>query len=141
MTKKFYSTSELMKTFSVGRNTLRLYEEKGLLTGMKRTDSQYRQYSAEHLRDLQFILEAKKSGFSLVEIKSLLDLFKSNQKLTCGSVSQEVSEKVSEVEEQIKVLKQKKAFLMQFLDTCKSTSPNSKCDVITSGFNKKACCG
>lgn len=130
-----------MKTFSIGRNALRLYEEKGLLTGMKRTESQYRQYSADHIRDLQFILEAKKSGFSLVEIKGLLDLFKSNQKLTCGSVSKEVSEKVSAVDEEIKILNQKKSFLLQFLDTCKSTSPNSKCDVIASGFNKNACCG
>ncbi len=129
-----------MKTFDLGRNTLRLYEEKGLLTGLKRTDAKYRQYSSEHLRDLKFILEAKNNGFSLAEIKSLLDLFKRNQKLTCGSVSEEIVEKISEIKTQVQILNQKKEFLGQFLETCKSKGSTNTCDVIAIGFSKKACC-
>lgn len=138
--KKIFSTSDLMKTFELGRNTLRLYEEKGLLTCLKRSDAKYRQYSPEHIRDLKFILEAKNNGFSLAEIKSLLDLFKRQQKLTCGSVSEEIVQKISEIKTQVEILNQKKDFLGQFLQTCQSKGSSNTCDVISTGFSKKACC-
>ena len=138
--KKSFTTADLMKTFSIGRNTLRLYEEMGLLIGMKRTEAKYRQYNSEHLDDLKFTLEAKKVGFTLAEIKTLLDVIRKDKKVTCGSIAEEIAEKVKEIDEQVSVLQQKKQFLGQFLETCKSNNPENKCDVVGAGFNKKACC-
>ncbi len=84
--KQKYSTADLMKTFDLGRNALRLYEEMGLLTGMGRTDSGYREFTTQHMEDLKFILEAKKVGFTLNEIKDLLEVVRSQNKMTCGTV-------------------------------------------------------
>ncbi|MGE0632980.1 MAG: MerR family transcriptional regulator [Pseudobdellovibrionaceae bacterium] len=139
-TKKSFSTADLMKTFAIGRNTLRLYEEMGLLVGMKRTEAKYRQYGSEHFDDLKFTLEAKKVGFTLSEIKTLLDVLRKDKKVTCGSIAEEITGKVKEIDEQVSILKQKKQFLGQFLETCKSNNPANKCDVIGAGFDKKACC-
>lgn len=107
-----YSTSEVMKATGAGRNTLRLYEEMGLLVGMARTDSGYRKFDDQHLRDLNFIQDAKSAGFTLAEIKHLLDIFRSENQVTCGTVSNEVAGKLDEIDEQIKILESKKRFLL-----------------------------
>lgn len=137
---EIYSTADLMKTFDLGRNTLRLYEEMGLLTGMNRTESGYREFKARHFEDLKFILEAKKVGFTLNEIKELLEVIRAQKKMTCGTVSAEISEKVDEINEQLRIFQAKKAFLKDFLQTCGSKKKESECDVMAAGFSKKACC-
>ena len=137
---KAYSTSELLKNFNLGRNTLRLYEEMGLLSEMRRTDAGYREYSNQNIEELKFILEAKTVGFTLNEIKSLLDLRRSNSQITCGAISSEVTEKVSEIDSQLSLLLAKKEFLVDFLGTCGTQQTDAKCEVVEVGFKKKACC-
>ncbi|MBL7546243.1 MAG: MerR family DNA-binding protein [Bdellovibrionaceae bacterium] len=129
-----------MARFGIGRNTLRLYEEMGLLSGMKRTIAGYREYTEQHLRNLKFILAAKEVGFTLNEIKELLSVFAAQRKMTCGTVSEGISQKVQEAEEQIAALQKKKEFLNQFLSTCGSKKPDTICEVVDSGFQKQACC-
>lgn len=129
-----------MKTFDLGRNTLRLYEEMGLLVGLSRTDSGYRKFTTRHFADLKFILEAKKVGFALNEIKGLLEVIRTQNKMTCGAVSLEISDKVEEIETLIQTLNAKKNFLSDFLSLCSSKSKDSECDVLSAGFSKKACC-
>lgn len=138
--EKTYSTAELMKTFSLGRNTLRLYEEMGLLHGMTRTESGYRQFKSRHIEDLKFILEAKKVGFTLNEVKALLEVVRNNAKMTCGTVALQMTEKVQEIDEQLKILQAKKDFLSDFLQTCDSNNKDAACDVVNVGFKTSACC-
>ena len=135
-----FSTADLMKTFKIGRNTLRLYEEMGLLVGMARTESGYREFTNFHLKDLKFILNAKQIGFTLNEIKELLDVVRAEQKMTCGNLSSDIQDKVTDVEAQIKTLEAKKTFLSNFLKTCGSKSKDSECNVISAGFTQSACC-
>ncbi len=137
---KTYSTADLMKTFDLGRNTLRLYEEMGLLTGLTRTDSGYREFKTHHLEELRFILEAKKVNFTLHEIKDLLEIFRTEKKMTCGTISSEIVEKVEVIDQQMSELKAKKVFLSDFLKTCESKNKESQCNVVAVGFSKSACC-
>ena len=60
--------------------------------------------------------------------------------MTCGSVSQEISKKIQEVENEISILNKKKEFLNQFLSTCGSKNPETTCDIVEAGFKDKACC-
>lgn len=135
-----YSTADVMKSFDLGRNTLRLYEEMGLLVDLSRTDSGYREFKFHHLEDLKFILEAKKVGFTLNEIKELLEVVRVQKKMTCGTVSSEISTKIDEIEEQMRTIQAKKHFLADFLKTCSSKNKESECDVMSVGFSKSACC-
>lgn len=135
------STSELMKTFNVGRNTLRLYESKGLLKSPKRTEAGYRKYDQQDVEDLKFILEAKKVGFTLIEISELLTMMRSQEQITCGEVSTEISAKTRQIDIEIKTLLAKKGFLNNFLKVCSSNESSNPCDVKQSGFTVNSCCG
>lgn len=57
----------------VGVETIRFYQRKGLLKTPTR-DSGIRRYEKEDVRRLQFIKQAQAAGFTLQEIKELLEL-------------------------------------------------------------------
>jgi len=68
-----YSITELCKEFEVTPRTLRFYEQKGLLSPARRGWT--RLFSYRDRARLKLILRGKKVGFSLEEIKELLDLY------------------------------------------------------------------
>ncbi len=57
----------------VGVETIRFYQSKGLLDQPTR-ESGIRRYGSEDLRRLRFIKQAQTAGFTLQEIKELLEL-------------------------------------------------------------------
>lgn len=57
----------------VGVETIRFYQRKGLLEQPTR-ESGIRRYGSEDLRRLRFIRQAQAAGFTLQEIKELLEL-------------------------------------------------------------------
>ena len=67
-----YSIRELADTFGVTSRTLRFYEQKGLLNPRRRGST--RLYSAADRARLILILRGKRVGFTLDEIKEMLDL-------------------------------------------------------------------
>jgi MerR family mercuric resistance operon transcriptional regulator len=63
----------LAEAGGVGVETIRFYQRKGLLdtsTG----DSGIRRYGSDYVRRLRFIRQAQAAGFTLEQIKELLDL-------------------------------------------------------------------
>lgn len=65
---------EIAEFFGISRKAIRLYEKKGILKPVE-VDPQngYRYYSAAQVQQLNALLELKSLGFSLEEIKSVLD--------------------------------------------------------------------
>lgn len=57
----------------VGVETVRFYQRKGLL-GTPTRESGIRRYGSDDVRRLRFIRQAQAAGFTLGEIKELLDL-------------------------------------------------------------------
>ena len=68
-----YSITELCREFDVTPRTLRFYDQKGLLHPDRRGWT--RLFSYRDRARLQLILRGKKVGFSLEEIKEMLDLY------------------------------------------------------------------
>lgn len=68
-----YSISDLCREFDVTPRTLRFYEQKGLLRPARRGWT--RLFSYRDRARLQLILRGKRVGFSLDEIKEILDLY------------------------------------------------------------------
>ena len=64
--------SEIAKKLDVSAGTVRYYTRIGLVAPVK-GDNGYKHFSAQDLRKLQFALRAKTLGFSLTDIKTLLD--------------------------------------------------------------------
>lgn len=74
MTEKTYSIGELCREFDVTPRTLRFYEYKELLRPHR--EGQKRLFTPSDRARLQLILRGKRFGFSLAEIKDLLDLYR-----------------------------------------------------------------
>ncbi|NNE24381.1 MAG: MerR family DNA-binding transcriptional regulator [Rhizobiales bacterium] len=71
---KTYSITQLCREFDVTPRTLRFYEQKGLLAPARRGWT--RIFNYRDRARLQLILRGKRVGFSLEEIKEMLDLYK-----------------------------------------------------------------
>ncbi|MNP69525.1 Mercuric resistance operon regulatory protein [compost metagenome] len=67
-----YLRGQMAKMANVNMETLRYYEELGLISTPLRSEAGYRLYSEEALSRLTFIHNAKRCGFTLKEIKKAL---------------------------------------------------------------------
>jgi Cu(I)-responsive transcriptional regulator len=65
---------ELAHAADTKAETIRYYERIGLLPAPPRTVSNYRDYSTAHVRRLTFTRRARDLGFSIEQIRALLDL-------------------------------------------------------------------
>jgi len=74
MKQDYYTISELAKEFNISTRTIRYYEEVGLLRP-ERDQSKHRFYSKGDYTRLKLILRGKHFGFSLDEIKEMIELF------------------------------------------------------------------
>lgn len=72
---------ELARTAHTKAETIRYYERIRLLSTPPRTAGNYREYSATHVTHLIFIRRARDLGFSIEQIRALLDLV--DQKSRC----------------------------------------------------------
>jgi DNA-binding transcriptional MerR regulator len=68
-----FTIRDLTRRFDVTSRTLRFYEERGLLTPER--DGQERIYSRRDCVRLKLALMGKSVGFSLAEIRAMLDLY------------------------------------------------------------------
>ena len=68
-----FTIGKLADAAGVNVETVRYYERRGLVREPPRSPSGYRQYSDDDLWRLQFIARGKTLGFTLSEIRDLLD--------------------------------------------------------------------
>lgn len=113
----------------IGAETLRFYEQQGLLPGLKRTASGYRQYSRDHLQRLRFIKRAQELGFSLREIKDLLVLTHSPRG-TPARVRALAEEKARAIRDKIRDLRAMEAVLGKLVRQCSGTGPLKRCPIV-----------
>jgi len=70
-----YAIGDLAREFAVTTRTIRFYEDEGLLAPERR--GQARIYHARDRVRLRLILRGKRLGFSLAEIREILDMYES----------------------------------------------------------------
>lgn len=73
MSRKHLTIGELARQLDISTSTLRYYEREGLLAPEGRSASGYRIYPPEAAKRLLFIRRAQRLGFSLADIRLLLD--------------------------------------------------------------------
>jgi|Cruoilmetagenom7_1024161.scaffolds.fasta_scaffold05838_1 Predicted transcriptional regulators len=103
--KKKYSISEFATQFDISPRTIRYYEEKGLLSP-ERSSSNHRFYTKRDRAILKLILRGKKFGFTLAEIKEMVDLYNDDhtEKKQILRTLEYGDEKLQEIEERIQEL-------------------------------------
>lgn len=121
-------TKEVLEISGIDRETLRFYENKGLLPKMKRTDGGYRIFPEEIINRLRFIKTAKVAGFTLKEIKELVELKRKG--VSCKIGRDLASKKRDELKSKMKALKKMKKVLDCFIEECEADGEeglNRKC--------------
>jgi DNA-binding transcriptional MerR regulator len=68
-----YTITDLSEEFDVTPRALRFYEEEGLISPIRRGTT--RIYTKRDRARLAWILRAKRTGFSLAEIREMIDLY------------------------------------------------------------------
>lgn len=106
--------NELSKRTGLSIHTLRYYENYGLFRGMtdeKVKTNNYKQYDDSLVEKIELIKEAKEIGFTLSEIKGLLDSW-FNKKLSIDKKVEVLNSKINEIDTKIRQLKQVRKFLV-----------------------------
>ena len=101
--------------------TLRHYEQKGLLLPDEVDEwTGYRYYSVDQMQRLQSIRDLQRLGFSLEEIKDLLEDDSSTPSI------QQMDEKISETERQLRLLVARRERLLNWRDSRKQITTMEK---------------
>lgn len=111
----YFTIGDLSKEFDVTLRTLRFYEDKGLIN--PRRDGLNRLYSRRDRARLKLVLMGKRVGFSLTEIKNMLDLYD----LRDGQVVQ-LKVALGRFNEQIAILERQKKDIEQALAELRRTT-------------------
>jgi MerR family mercuric resistance operon transcriptional regulator len=78
----------LAKAAGVGVETVRYYQRRGLLTEPPRPPGEVRRYGEDDVRRLRFIRSAQAAGFTLSEIRELLDLSAADDRARARELAQ-----------------------------------------------------
>jgi MerR family mercuric resistance operon transcriptional regulator len=111
----------------VGVETIRFYQRKGLLDQPTR-DSGIRRYGSEDVRRLRFIRQAQAAGFTLEEIKELLDLDARDDRARARELAHA---RIGALDSKIAELKRARDALTRLATEC-SSEKAGPCPILTS---------
>lgn len=115
----------------VTTDTIRYYEKEGLLAPIQKTEAGYRLYSSDTLGRIRFIKQAQQCGFSLTEIRELLDL-KNSDAACCKDVKRVAIQKKLQLEHKIHALKIMSHALSELIAICDDElKPLDECPILT----------
>lgn len=124
-----FTIGTFAKCVKLNIETIRFYERNKLLPKPKRSSAGYRLYTNVDINRLHFIVLAKRHGFSLKEIKELLDL-RVDPLSTCEDVRHKAEEKIQVVEEKIRELQKIKKALSSLVANCQGVGPDGECPIL-----------
>jgi MerR family transcriptional regulator, copper efflux regulator len=101
--RRMLKIGEVARRSGVGIEALRFYERGGLIDSPARTYSGYRVYGEEVLERLSFIKRAQALGFSLDEIKRIVDDARKGES-PCDEVREIVQRRMTELDERLREL-------------------------------------
>ena len=123
--------SEVAALAGVGAATGRYYERRGLIAAAPRTAAGYRQYGADAARRLRFIKHAQVLGFSLEEIRDMLEL-RADDRVACARVEATAREKLLSIRQRIDELDRLSRTLADLVHACEHHRPAEACPILLS---------
>jgi DNA-binding transcriptional MerR regulator len=113
---RLFTIGDLAREFGVTLRTLRFYEDRGLIS--PRRDGTARIYDARDRERLSVILKGKQLGFTLTEIRAMLDEDRT------GSSAANLKLSPDQIEDQIRHLEQQKAEIEEALAELRARRTN-----------------
>lgn len=123
-----FKIGEVARRANVNKETVRYYEKRNLIPKPDRRRSGYRIFTQRHIDQIKFIKRAQELGFTLSEIKELLEL-RIDENTTCSEVKSEAEEKYEDVLEKIEDLQLIKTTLIDLIDSCTGEGPKGDCPI------------
>jgi MerR family copper efflux transcriptional regulator len=102
----------------VPAKTIRYYEESGLIGPAGRRSNRYRDYSERDLALLRFVGRARRLGFSLADVKSLIALYQDRSR-TSREVKAIAEHHLARIARKIAELQSVRAALAHLIEECK----------------------
>ena len=109
--------AELAQRTGCNLETIRYYEKIGMIPDPPRTAAGYRIYGERHVARLRFILRARELGFSIEEIRGLLDLVDGGTQ-TCAEVKERTERHLADVRARIADLRRIERILARTARQC-----------------------
>ncbi|AXA91325.1 Cd(II)/Pb(II)-responsive transcriptional regulator [Massilia sp. YMA4] len=109
--------------------TIRFYEQQGLLPAPGRSAGNYRLYDRSHEARLTFIRRCRSLGMSLGEVKSLL-LFQDNPDQPCLGVDALVDQHMSQIQQQMAELLALQEELARLRASCRHGASVRECEIL-----------
>ncbi len=119
---------DLSRMTGTRAETIRFYEKEGLIPAPGRTGGNYRVYEQAHLNRLSFIRRSRDLGFTLDQVRVLLDL-SDDRSRSCCAVDELAREQLRSVERKIEDLQALQRELARLLDQC-SQGTIAECRII-----------
>lgn len=115
LTAHLLKIGEISKKTGVSVGTLRYYESLRLLQPAERGENSYRYYHPDTIEQVQFIKQAQALGFSLDDIRGILDVRNHGQP-PCDLVQALLQQKIAHLDGQIQQMIAFKAELEEYRD-------------------------
>jgi Cu(I)-responsive transcriptional regulator len=119
----------LAKRTGIGIDAVRYYEREGLVPPAARLASGYRVYGEDDVRRIQFVQRAKALGFTLTEIRELLEL-STRREDDMGGLKTAAGEKLADVEAKISELIRIRDGLRTLVDACPGHGALERCPIL-----------
>jgi len=112
-----YRRGKLAEISNVNLETIRYYENIGLLFEPNRSPAGHRLYSDDDLKRLTFVKRCRELGFTLDEVRNLLDLV-DNKSYSCDQVRELTLEHLTDVNAKIRDMKKISKSLSEMAKQC-----------------------
>jgi len=119
---------KLAKQAGVGIETIRYYQQRGLLP-VPQNSGGYRQYSIAMIERIRFIKRAQELGFALDEISELLTLDDHTDKATIRQIA---GHKIAQIQQKLDDLSRMQTTLQKLVTCCASSHLEERCPIIES---------
>lgn len=123
-----YSIGQLARQTGYAVQTLRYYEDIGLLPPPPRSTGGQRRYASNHLKRLSFIKHARELGFDIPAVRALLALSEHPDE-PCADADRIASEHLTLIDEKIRQLQEMRAEVTRMIAACGQASI-ARCAVI-----------
>lgn len=128
-----YAIGQMSSETGVNIETIRYYERIGLMPKPDRTAGGNRQYNHEQLKRLSFIKRCRELGFSIEEIRVLLEMV-DREDFTCGEVHGLTVTHLTTVQRKLADLKRLEKVLKSMASEC-SKGDVPDCPIIDTLFD------
>ena len=125
---------EVARRVGIPIDTVRYYERNGLLPPPARRASGYRDYHDSDIARLNFVLRAKALGFTLIEIRELLDLSDASEG-DMGNIRELAAGKLRDIEQRIAQLARVRDALKGLVEACPGRGHVSGCPIRSALFD------